>query len=410
MSDVESNDLPVHSVIGALGASNQHGTETPPPSSSTRDNVQTPEMQHVTDPRPSAPVGLREFIGVNPSQDSLQRYREVVSRIGNLLIEHLRRTHDEGLRKFPLAVRLAMLGKSETDARLWMVICCRERLKTERFFSQRQTRELCEPQERPDLAIKVYISTPAVLLARVAAQLPVSAIRGFAHNNELCGAPLWIFNPETSATRQVTLGGVLHVTSEGEQQYFGLTVGHAAEELTRTGVDPELDTRSQTESDPSSTEGGGSEPRSRFGEEDFRIDSQNAPPQIRERDDPWDANSMMLTIDQAIADPEAGTYLDWALVDLGHMPNHMEVYNEGARRVDGQRLLPVVPSSQDIENAHGSAVVVLSPGGPKAGTISFLPSKLLLHPGQASADTYLVHLDDPYGKGVLREARAGGWC
>ncbi|KAK7916896.1 hypothetical protein PG985_010504 [Apiospora marii] len=371
-------------------------------------------MQDVIDPIPEvdlrtfAPARLREFIAVSPSQESLQRYRNLVSRIGNLLLEYLQRRDAERTRYHSLVIRPAIFGSSEDDARLWMVLCCEDHLRRhmKRFFNQQQVKELCEPQDRPDLAIKVYISKPAVPLARVVAQLPVSVISGFAHNNELCGAPLWIFNPETSATRQVTLGGVIQVTREGEKQYFGLTVGHAAEELTRTSDDPEPVTRSQSESDSSSTESDGSEPTPSFGGEDLRVDSRVSPPQVRERDGPWNSNSMMLTVHQAIADPEAGTYLDWALVDLGHLPNHMEVYNEGGRRVDGQRLLPVFPSSQDIENAQGSAVVVMSPGGPKSGTISLFPSKLLLHPGRAFVDTCIVHLDDPY---VFSLGDSGSW-
>ncbi|KAK7946074.1 uncharacterized protein PG986_010395 [Apiospora aurea] len=296
-----------------------------------------------------------------------------------------------------------MFGRSETDARLWMVICCEARPKkrVKRFFNTQQTRALRDSPERPNVDFKVYIEKSVIPLARSVAQLPASLIRGFAHNNELCGAPLWLFNPETSSARQVTLGGVLKVTTDGINQYFGMTAGHAVDEhedrITRIKMG--------AESASSGAESSGSETASSPGEEDLQIGSQIDPPRNQERENPWESNSVILTIDKATANPETGAYYDWALVDFGNLPNHMDVYNEGARRVDGQRLLPLVPSIQDIEDAQVSAVVVMSSEGPKPGTISFFPSKLLLGPGRAFVDTYIVHLDGPYGKGNTMSAQ-----
>ncbi|KAK8074306.1 P-loop containing nucleoside triphosphate hydrolase protein [Apiospora phragmitis] len=197
-----------------LHASLQPGHATPPLSLPNDDNIQILAMQDATNPnveanpQPPALGGLREFSKLDPGRENLQRYGEVISRISNLLLENLLRWDTGRYPHHPFVIRPAMLGRSEADARLWIVVCCEERLKrrAKRFFNKQQMRELCEPPERPEVAIRVYIiAKPAIPLARVVAQLPARVIRGFAHNNELCGAPLWIFNPETSAARQVTL-------------------------------------------------------------------------------------------------------------------------------------------------------------------------------------------------------------
>ncbi|KAK8023563.1 hypothetical protein PG993_011629 [Apiospora rasikravindrae] len=376
-------------------------------------------MQNATDPntepvqRPSTPDGLREFTGTPPDQESLHHYGDAINRISNLLLEDLLRWDAEGLQVHPFAIRPAMFGKSEADARLWMVVCCDERLHrhTKRFFNKQQVRELFEPPERPDVAFKVYIATSVIPLARPVAQMPASVIHGFAHNNELCGAPLWLFNPDTSAARQVTLGGVLKVATDGRERCFGITVGHAVDEPedrttpTKMGAEWETDNLPAGELDSSDAESSESGTSSSLGEEDLQIGSQIEPPRNQERENPWASSSVMLTMDKATANPDTGTYYDWALVDLGNLPNHLEVYNEGARRVDGQRLLPLVPSSQDIDNAQGSPVVVMSSEGPKSGRISFFLSKLLLSPGRAFVDTYIVHLYKPYGKGNTMTAQ-----
>ncbi|KAK8109445.1 hypothetical protein PG999_007582 [Apiospora kogelbergensis] len=365
---------------------------------------------------------LREFPGTTVNRESLQYCKSVANRISNLILEDLQGWNAEIPLYEPFVSRPAFLGRTEADAKLWMVVCCEERLRSrvKRFFNRPGVQELCNFQGRLEVAtIQVYITKPATLLARtnIVAQLPGRIVQGFAHNNELCGAPLWAYNPATAASRQVTLGGVLEVTLNGRNKYLGMTVGHAVEGLEvgdddtsqiTTRPDMETDTCLERVSGSTGTESdSGAETASSLDQGDFQVvDSQTTLPQNQERDDPWETNSVIMTMTKAKADPEAGTYYDWALVDLGSLPNHMEVHNVGARRVDGQPLLPRVPSGQDLDGVQGSTIIVVSPEGPKSGTMSLLPSKLLLHPGRAFVDTFIVNLDEPY---VLSRGDSGSW-
>lgn len=104
---------------------------------------------------------------------------------------------------------------------------------------------------------------------------------------------------------------------------------------------------------------------------------------------------MMLTTLKASPGPETTAYYDWALVDIGDPARASGVYNVPKTTKFGIRSL-TMPPSRGIDDPESFPITVMSSEGPKNGTISFLPSRLLLSPGRAFVNTYMIKLYEPY--------------
>ncbi|KAK7973435.1 hypothetical protein PG988_007569 [Apiospora saccharicola] len=297
-----------------------------------------------------------------------------------------------------------MLGQGEADAKMYMVVFCERRVKrrAKKFFSSSLALDLCKPQGAPEHAIEVLIVDPPIPVARVVAQLPAKYIYGSQHEEGFCGAPMWFFNPETSTARHVTLGGILQITRDRGPEIFGMTVGHAIEEL-ENPKPPTKEEEKQDDSDSDMTTDsrahGSNDPEasSNTPSGDLVLQQPKLWPRSQQRESPWESNSMMLTALKASPGPETTAYYDWALVDIGDLARTSGVYNV-PKTTDFRVRSLMIPPSRAIDDPEGSPITLMSSEGPKNGTISFLPSRLLLRPGRAFVNTYMIKLYESHCK------------
>lgn len=173
------------------------------------------------------------MINKRQNEVRVRRLNHVLKRIEPPLIDHLLQWTIKKPRHNPTAIRLVMLGQSEADAKMYMVVFCKQRVRrrAKKFFSSSLTLELCKPQGAPEHAVEVLVVDPPIPVARAVAQLAANYIYGPEREEGFCGAPMWFFDHETSAARQVTLGGILQVTRDRGPELFGMIVGYAIEEL-----------------------------------------------------------------------------------------------------------------------------------------------------------------------------------
>ncbi|KAK8070419.1 hypothetical protein PG997_010622 [Apiospora hydei] len=314
------------------------------------------------------PGGLL-MINKKPDEVRVRRFNDVLKRIEPPLIDHLLKWTIKRPRHNPTAIRLVMLGQSEADAKMYMVVFCEQRVRrrAKKFFSSSLALELCKPQGAPEHAIEVLVVDPPIPVARTVAQLP-------ARNR----------GPKLS----------------------GMTVGHAIEELENpvppVKVEDEQQDDSESEMASDSRDQGTNVPEaapSTPSKDLMLLRSQR-------RENPWESNSVMLTALKAIPGPDTTAYYDWALVDIGDLARNSGVYNvpktTGLRGVSSLMM----PSSRRLESHEDSPVTLMSSEGPKDGTISFVPLRLLLSPGRTFIDTYMIKMYDPH---VITHGDSGSW-
>lgn len=173
------------------------------------------------------------MVNKKPDEVRVRRFSNVLKCIEPPLIDHLRKWTIKRPRHNPTAIRLVMLGQNEAEAKVYMVVFCEQRVRrrAKKFFSSSLAVELCKPQGAPEHNIEVLVVDAPIPVARVVAQLPTQYIHRLQREEGLCGAPMWFFDPDIAATRQVTLGGILQITRDGGPELFGMTVDHAIEEI-----------------------------------------------------------------------------------------------------------------------------------------------------------------------------------
>ncbi|KAK6856329.1 hypothetical protein PG995_006516 [Apiospora arundinis] len=366
------------------------------------ENINSNARPAVGAPPPFPVPGGLLMISKSPDEARVQRFNDVLRRIEPPLIDHLLKWAIRKPQHKPTAIRLVMLGQSEDDAKMYMVVFCEERMRrrAKKFFSSPLAVELCKPQGAPEHAIEVLVVDPPIPVACAVAQLPAKHIYGSDRENGFCGAPMWFYDPESSATRQVTLGGILQVTRDRGPELFGMTVGHAIEEVesprSQDIAEDEHHANSDSESeailDSCGHDGNDDEeaaPKSAGGDI-VRPHPKFWPPE-QHRENPWESNSMILTALKANPGPEITTYFDWALVDIGDAARTSGVFNV-PKTVGFQVRSLLIPPNRNIDKREGSPITLMSSEGPKAGTISFLPSRLIISPGRTFIDTYMIQL------------------
>ncbi|KAK8109455.1 hypothetical protein PG999_007592 [Apiospora kogelbergensis] len=353
-----------------------------------------------------------------PDEVSVRRFNDLLRRIEPPMIDHLFKWTIKKPQHNPTAIRLVMLGRSEADAKMHMVVFCEERVRrrAKRFFSSTLALELCKPQGAPEHAIEVLIVDAPIPVARVVAQLPAKYICLSSHNVCSCGAPMWFFNPETSAARQVTLGGILQVTRDKGSELFGMTVGHAIEELenprpqTTQQAEHEDQHQQDSQSEVSSdsrdhNSNNGQEAAPSSAEGDLIRPLPNFRPHRQQREDPWKSSSMMLTALKAIPGSKSGAYLDWALACFEDSAPTSGVFNLPKKTEVRARSLKI-PPNRDFDKQEDFPITLMSSEGPKPGSISFLPSRFVLSPGRSFVDTYMIQLHQPH---VITHGDSGSW-
>ncbi|KAM6485840.1 hypothetical protein HDV62DRAFT_261237 [Trichoderma sp. SZMC 28011] len=389
---------------------------------------------------PSAPTPIAGFAEFDKSVDNatISRFRHVHSLLEKPLLEYLRSTIRK--KQCPISIRLMVLGRSEDDAKPCIVVLCPEQQskKVRKFFDKKSVRALRLPEDgQPSFEVFVVGREPETKQAEgdIDVLIPiVDESEGYT-SETYCGAPI-VIRQASGVDKRCTFGGVIKASwSNGEIKLYGLTVGHILLD------DLEDDLTAGTESDQSRCSDDWIFELSDSDSEDESCDSADeeqdheaeplctmdelplAPPDASSS---WAADELSkigsiskdspryrsAATDTKYDEPEA--YYDWALIDMiSYKPNlirprkmsHDETHEGGIFNFrDHELMMPVLPS-----NGFGKrqpVVLISGSEGLKWGSLSALPSRLLLGPGRGFVDTLILNLD---GNKQILDGDSGSW-
>ncbi|PKK47705.1 hypothetical protein CI102_6691, partial [Trichoderma harzianum] len=389
---------------------------------------------------PSAPTPIAGFSEFDKSVDNatISRFRHVHSLLEKPLLEYIRSTIRK--KQCPISIRLMVLGRSEDDAKPCIVVLCPEQQskKVRKFFDKKSVRALRLPEGgQPSFEVFVVGREPETKQAEgdIDVLIPiVDESEGYT-SETYCGAPI-VIRQTSGVEKRCTFGGVIKASwSNGEIKLYGLTVGHILLD------DLEDDMTASTESDQSRCSDDWVFELSDSDSEDKSCDSseeeQNdeAEP-LRGMDElqltlpgassSWTADELSkigsiskdspryqsAATDTNYHEPEV--YYDWALIDMiSYKPNlirprRMSHDDAQEDRVfnfrDHELMMPVLPSSS--YGKRQPVVLVSGSEGLRWGSLSALPSRLLLGPGRGFVDTLILNLD---GHKQILDGDSGSW-
>ncbi|KAH6892496.1 hypothetical protein B0T10DRAFT_375476, partial [Thelonectria olida] len=371
--------------------------------------------------------------------DTLSRFRHLHAQIEKPLLAYIR-SRLPGRKYRPIALRLMVLGRSEDDAKPCIVVFCPEQQskRVRKFFDKSSVRALCRPEDDNTPSFNVFVLGRPVETKHGDDDVDVFiSIMGESEvytTETYCGAPIIIRQP-SGAERRCTFGGIIKTVSlDGDVKLYGLTVGHVLfgdsdDDLTvgtmSDGAEP-LDDWAFQLSDSESED----EPDDLAGEDLDGIESLHAIESLQLAwEDTSDTSQSWASLEvgkigcvsKASMQSETATantngeeskpFYDWALIDMeSYKPNRLRArklpngeVRDGAFK-SGELVMPAMPP----RNSGKRQPVVLLSGseGPKRGSLSALPSRLLLGPGKAFVDTLVLGLDDD--KQILN-GDSGSW-
>ncbi|KAJ4854854.1 uncharacterized protein T069G_10412 [Trichoderma breve] len=389
---------------------------------------------------PSAPTPIAGFAEFDKSVDNatISRFRHVHSLLEKPLLEYIRSTIRK--KQCPISIRLMVLGRSEDDAKPCIVVLCPEQQskKVRKFFDKKSVRALRLPEDgQPSFEVFVVGREPETKQAEgdIDVLIPiVDESEGYT-SETYCGAPI-VIRQASGVDKRCTFGGVIKVSwSNGEIKLYGLTVGH----ILLDDLEDELTTG--TESDQSRCSDDWVFELSDSDSEDESYDSaeeelddeaeplctmDELPLALPDVSSSWAADELSkigsiskdspryrsAATDTKYDEPEA--YYDWALIDMiSYKPNlirprkmsHDETQEGGVFNFqDHELVMPVLPSSG--YGKRQPVVLVSGSEGLKWGSLSALPSRLLLGPGRGFVDTLILNLD---GNKQILDGDSGSW-
>lgn len=184
--------------------------------------------------------GAGDLIAFNKEIDRAtgDRFRDILDRLEAPLFTYMQKS----FRKHrPMALRLMVLGRTEADAKPWIVALCHEdRVKrVQRFFDKSYVKEICRPQDRtiPSFEVTVIGQAPRTRSGG-AIDVHMDMLSSTAGARSTCCGTLVKLSREDEH-RLGTLGGLIKVTSiSGEYTLYGMVAGHLVEEMELAGSDP----------------------------------------------------------------------------------------------------------------------------------------------------------------------------
>ncbi|CAH0016924.1 unnamed protein product [Clonostachys rhizophaga] len=372
---------------------------------------------------PSAPTPITGLTEFDKSVDNatLSRFRHV-----HLMLEK------------PL-LELMVLGRCEADAKPCIVVLCPEQQskKVRKFFDKKSVRAVRLPEDgQPSFEVFVVGRAPEPKQADgdIDVLIPIVGESEGYTNETYCGAPI-VIRQASGVDKRCTFGGVIKATwSNGEVKLYGLTVGHVLSDLAD-------DLSVSTESDQARSSDDWGFELSDSDSEDESVDSAEEEPDdeaqplcvidelqlgLADGSASWTALELgkigsiskdsreyqSAATDTKYGEPDA--YYDWALIDMvSYKPNlirprklpHGEVQEDGAFK-SGNLELVVTASPSSRHGKRQSVVLASGSEGLKRGSLSALPSRLLLGPGKEFIDALILNLDND--KQIL-DGDSGSW-
>ncbi|KAH8658875.1 hypothetical protein BGZ61DRAFT_540393 [Ilyonectria robusta] len=415
-------------------------TQSPSPDGKSLETTQNTCLGATVDgkarPVPSALTRLADLAEFDKSVGDATRshFNHMHSRLEEPLLAYIR-NKIPGKKYRPIALRLMVLGRSEDDAKPCIVVLCPEQQskRVRKFFDKDSVRTLCRPEDGTLPSFEVFVLGRPLETKQadedINVLIPIIGESEGYTTETYCGAPIVIRQP-SGVEKRGTFGGVVKtVWSNGDVKLYGLTVGHLLlgdlEDDLTLGTESDgaersddwgfelSDSESEAESDDSAEEEPDDETQPLRVMDELQLPSADASASWTvlelgkigsiSKDSPQNQSATT----GANGEPKA--YYDWALIDMvSYKPNrirprnlpHGEVQKDGAFK-SGDLVIPASPSS-----SRQSVVLVSGSAGLKRGSLSALPSRLLLGPGREFVDALVLNLDSD--KQIL-DGDSGSW-
>jgi hypothetical protein len=347
-------------------------------------------------------------------KETISRFNEVVERIEEQLVSYVQKSRSK---HYPITVRLAVTGEEE-DTKPWIVVFChvKQAKRVRRFFGKQFAKEICQPQDPSLPSFEVHVHSRAPQLRTALHDIDVyngkCPLDTGRSEVTLCGTPIKFAKGEQA--RIATLGGIIKLTSpDGEYVLYGMTAGHAAEDLEDDMDDDESDYISSEDEEEVQDNNLGNRKTTAaltLDPSPMRNPSEALPSTLM-LPDQWEA--LKSTLVCSVEDPsptelEREKNFDWALVNFGDhsaiKPNTL-----GAVGSEKARWNDLKVASTILEYPMTPSVIMISGlQGPKHGTLSALPSKLLSGSGQKFVNTYILTLNENDGTNCPRREMGFG--
>ncbi|RYP53649.1 hypothetical protein DL768_001429 [Monosporascus sp. mg162] len=371
--------------------------------------------------------------------DTISRFSHIQSQIEKPLLKYVC--------KFPgkyrsMAIRLMVLGTSESEAKPYIVVLAPEDQckRVRKFFDKSSVRGLCQPVDEtvPSFEVLIYGRPPEPKEGGDDIDVLVPLINGNLGftSDTYCGAPIIVRQP-SGVEKRATFGGIVKAVSEnGDFRLYGLTAGHVVGDAdddmsiqSATDTVAPSDDLSISDSDSDSDTDGSVEEILEAVEEaveDVEL-SEELKKALAFQDDSsasWSSlelgNLGRISKGSSHVSPwyemgrtwVTGENFDWALIEMtNYKPNRLRprlrTKEEGSHAVastSGDLVMP--PPFSDYVGIKISVVVISGSEGPKRGHISALPSRLLLYPGRKFVNSLVVNLED--NKRIV-DGDSGSW-
>lgn len=171
------------------------------------------------------------FSDIEVDDDARQAYTRIQPHFERQLRDYILANPKRGETCYPLWIRLMMVGTSVDDADVHIVVFCKPKYKTvvRRFFEQEHVTELCNTSGPRSETFKLHVEGSAPRLRHAVVQVITDSSPHLPQT--LCGTPISLQHP-SGRTRNATLGGVIKlVDNRDEFRLYGISAGHALEEL-----------------------------------------------------------------------------------------------------------------------------------------------------------------------------------
>ncbi|KAI5459332.1 hypothetical protein BGZ63DRAFT_325107, partial [Mariannaea sp. PMI_226] len=367
---------------------------------------------------------------------TISRFNHIHSQLEKPLLAYI---CSKDSRKYrPIALRLMVLGRSEDDAKPCIVVLCPEQQSKRviKFFDRDSVQTLCRPEDNtvPSFEVVVLGRPPQVKQADDDTEVLVPSVNSIDTiiAETFCGAPI-VIRRASSVEKRCTFGGIIRtVWLNGDIKLYGLTVGHPL-------LDDSADDHS-TELEKAECSNEGSYNLSDSSSEAYTDDSVDKQPDIqsqallpiRESQSAlanahvsWTGTEMSkigsiskdlpkyspATTDMKDSAPHK--FYDWALIDMTYYkPNRIPQKKSSKGGISEYRALNtrdlVMPASLPSKSKKRQSVILMTgSGGLKRGSLSALPSRLLLGPGKEFVDARILNLD---GDNQILDGDSGSWA
>lgn len=392
--------------------------------------------------------GLFEF-KMDVAATKLARFREIVPEIERLLLNYLQSAKQFFRSSIPIkaiAIRYLVIGKDVSDAKDCLVVFCStaQYKRIKRFFENHKgAKALCEPPDLSAPFFRVIISPRPLNLTvgeehnrlqhnlavssnsatkvsdsepnrdRIASPSPIEVYCSPAQLSQetLCGAPIRFVNG-LGGVLHGTFGGIIKVVqSDGDFQLYGLTASHGFVDWQPSSVSSDsglatdemyFDEETRRLIQLEHSDGMGDEICSE-GEDNEQEHQRSL---IRADVDRVSISEWSFVESQKLGNilnmfkdytDWKDQYLDWALFTLDptvYRPNLF--FSEATAR----KFQLTAASGKSLPETGCHPVVIMGrpSQGSKSGSLSTMPTRVLLAPGKGFVDVYTLSLDTGSGK------------